>query len=466
MEGKFFSHRILCAVMALLMTVFVLVGATEQIFAEPSTTAAENTEENEFGPEGEISAEGVILVDSKSGIVLFEKNPHKRLFPASTTKIMTALVALEAVKKGEVSLDQKFILSQSAFDTLAPDGSSISLKVGETMTLDDLLKGLLIASGNDAAVVIAEGIGGSIEAYVERMNQKAKSLGLSDTHFVNPHGLHDENHYTTAYDLSVMTREAMKHEKFCSIVECAHIYLAPTEMNEKRYFINTNNLVSRYRVPDFFYEYATGVKTGSTTEAGSCLVSSAEKDGRTVISVVLKAKNPVASHVESKAILEHGLDDFSKRKLARLNDIFGEVHVKQAAGDTDHIILHAESNLEVLFPNEGKVEDVQKVYKIPDKITAPVEAGQVIGSVVFVYKGQDLGEVKLVSQDNIERSIFGPVESFFEWIWSYSYVRVIVWILVAIFGILLILMVIGFARAIKKSKRKNRRHSSYHPPKY
>lgn len=466
MKKRVYSHRAFCVAVALLLSLLVVMGSAVSVFAEPET--AEDTVETkkEAGPDIELSAESVILVDSKSGIMLFEKNPDKRMFPASTTKIMTAMVALEAVERGEVALEQKFVLSKEAFDTLAPDGSSIALKVGEEMTLDNLLKGLLIASGNDAAVTIAEGISGSIDAFVERMNQKAKELNLSDTHFVNPHGLHDEQHYTTARDLSVMTREAMKNETFCSIVECAHIYLDETEKTEQRYYINTNNLVSRYRYSHYFYDYATGVKTGSTTEAGSCLVSSAEKDGRSVISVVLKAADSSASHNESKAILEHGLNDFAPRKLAKMDDIFGEVRVDQAADDVDHVILYAESNAEVLFPKDGNAEEVERILDVPDELMAPIKSGQVIGKVSFVYKGQKLGEVNLVSRDNIERSIFGPIESFFEWVWSFTLVRAVVWIIGIVFGLFVVILIIGFVRAIKKSKRKTRRQSSYRPPKY
>lgn len=461
MKEHFFLHRIAYFAVAVLLMVVTLVGNGVCVFAEPDAG-----EGKVYGPEGEITAQAVILIDAKTGIVLFEKNPDRRMYPASTTKIMTAMVALEAVEKGEVSLDQEFELSQEAFNTLALDGSSIYLKVGEKMTLDNLLKGLLIASGNDTAVTIAEGIAGSIDGFVERMNKKASDLGLQNTHFVNPHGLHDENHYTTARELSIITKKAMENETFRSIVECAHIYLDPTEMTEQRYFINTNNLVSRYRYPQYYYEYATGVKTGFTSEAGACLVSSAEKDGRSVISVVMNAQDSSYSHNESRAILDYGLNNFAPRKLAKIHDLFGEVKVEQAADDMDHIILSAKNNLEVLFPIDGNIEDVEQIVEIPDEVTAPVYAGQVVGKVSFVYKGQKLGEVELVSRDNVDRSALGPVESFFEWIWSFTAVRVIIWILViALVGFLTILGV-GFARALKKSKRKNRRRSNYRPPRY
>lgn len=456
-----FTRKKICAVMALLVSLVIILSGLVSVSAEPAAG------DGVVGPEGEITAEAVILIDSKSGFVMFEKNPDKKMYPASTTKMMTALVALDAVKNGEVSLADKFVLSQEAFETLAPDGSSIYLKVGEAMTLDNLLKGLLIASGNDAAVTIAEGICGSIDEFVVRMNNKAAELGLENTHFVNPHGLHDENHYTTARELSVIAREAMKNETFREIVESAHIYLDETNMtDERRYYINTNNLVSRMRYPYYFYEYATGIKTGSTSEAGSCLVSSAEKDGLSVISVVLNSEDNSTSHYESIAILKHGLNDFEIRKFAKRDDIFGEVQVKQGADGIDHIILSAENNLEALFPQNGNPDEVQQMVEVPEFVTAPLSSGQVIGKVSFVYKEQVIGTVNLISTMEVERSFFGPVESFFEWLWSFTFVRIVIWVILGAIILFVLLLIIGFAKAVKKSKRKNRRHSNYRPPRY
>lgn len=458
MRGNLFlsTYKKLCITLALLMMFFAVSGSMA-VFAEPASSK---------GPEGAITAESVLLIDTKSGIVLFEKNPDKKMYPASTTKIMTSMVVLDAVEKGEVSLDDKFTMTQEIFDTLALDGSSIYLEVGESMSVDNLLKGLLIASGNDAAAVLAVGVAGSIDAFVERMNKKASELGLSKTHFVNPHGLHDTQHYTTARELSIMAREAMKIQAFRDIVEIAHIKLEPTNMKEERYFINTNNLVSRMRYPHYFYEYATGIKTGSTSEAGSCLVSSAEKDGISVICVLLNSEDNSTSHNESKAILEHGLEDFAPRKVAKRDDIFGEVTVDQAAGDSDYIILSAENNIEVLFPKDGNAEEIEQVVEIPDSVRAPIASGQAIGKVSFVYKGQTLGSVNLISTMEVERSFFGPVESFFEWLWSFTVIKVIIWLILAVAGGFVALLAIGFARALKKSKRKQRRSSSYRPPRY
>ncbi len=419
-----------------------------------------------LGVKPSVTAGAAILIDAQTGNVLFEKNAEKKMYPASTTKIMTALVALDAVKNQEISLSQPLTLSEGAYKTLDPDGSSIALKVGEAMTLEGLLQGLLIASGNDAAVTIAEGISGTTEQFVTKMNEKAKAIGLSNTHFVNPHGLHNEQHYTTAHDMAVLAQYAMKNDNFRSIVECAHIYLPATNMADKRYFINTNNLVSRMRYPYYYYEKATGIKTGSTDQAGYCLVSSAEDSGKSVIAVVFNAEDISVSHNESKAILEHGLSDFTLKTLAKRDDIFGEVKVKQAADGTDHILLSAKENLNALFPNGGDLEKIEVQCEIPEKIYAPINAGQVIGKAKFIYEGKEVGVVDLCSTVEIKRHFLGFISTFGEWLWSFKVVKFVVYTALALVVAFVALVIIGFSRAIKKSKRKKRRMNRYNPPRY
>ena len=413
-----------------------------------------------------LTARAAILIDASNGNVLFEKNAQKVMFPASTTKIMTAIVALDAIANEEISLQQPLALSQSAYDSLDIDGSSIALKVGEQMPLENLLQGLLIASGNDAAECIAEGIAGSAEAFVERMNKKAAELKLENTNFVNPHGLHNDNHYTTAADMAKIAREAMKYDTFRNIVDCAHIFLPETNMSEKRYFINTNNLVSRMRYPYYFYDKATGIKTGSTSEAGYCLVSSAEDSGKSVIAVIFNAEDISVSHNESKALLEYGLKSFSLKRLAQKDDILGEVKVKQSSDGTDHILLCAEKNYEVLLAKTDDESKVEVRLEIPEKVYAPIKAGQIIGKAIFTYEGNKIGEVNLISTVELDRHFLGFIASFGEWIWSFKAVRIVVYVAVGLAVGFVSLIVIGFVRALKKSKRKRRRRTNYSPPRY
>lgn len=420
-----------------------------------------------FAAAPSLNARSAILIDAKTGNVLFEKEATKKMYPASTTKIVTAMLALEKVAKGEISLDQPITYTETANATMDPDGSNIALKVGEQMILGDLLKGLLLASGNDAAAIIAEYIGGgSIDTFVASMNEKVKALGLEDTHFANPHGLHSEENYTTARDMAFIAREAMKNETFRSIVECAHIRLAATNMTEERYYINTNNLVSRMRYPYYFYDKATGIKTGSTSEAGYCLVSSAKDGAKEVIAVVFKSDDVSTSHNDSKNILEYGLTDFSSVRFAKVDDIYGEVKVKQSSDGTDHILLSAKDNLEILFPKNADSSQVEVVTDIPEKVYAPIKKGQEIGKVNFVYNSQVIGSIPLVATVDVKRHIFGFVMSFGEWLWSFRTVKIIVYTVLALIVSFIVLIVVGFTRALKKSKSKKRRRTNYRPPRY
>ena len=414
----------------------------------------------------DLNAKSAILIDAKTGNVLFEKNADKKMYPASTTKIMTAILALEKVAKGEISLEQPITYTKTAEATMEADGSNIALKVGEQMTLGDLIKGLLLASGNDAAAIIAEYIGGTIDDFVVLMNEKAKALGLKGTHFANPHGLHNEENYTTAADMAKIAREAMKNETFRSIVECAHIRLAATNISEERYYINTNNLVSRMRYPYYFYDKATGIKTGSTTEAGYCLVSSAKDGDKEVIAVVFKSDDISNSHTDSKNILQYGLTEFSSIRFAKVDDIYGEVRVKQSSDGTDHILLSAKDNLEILFPKNKDSSEVEVITDIPESVRAPISKGQEIGKVNFIYNSQVIGSVPLVATVDVKRHLLGFVMSFGEWLWGFRTVKIIVYTVLTLIVLFILLIVIGFYKALKKSKSKKRRRTNYHPPRY
>ena len=224
-----------------------------------------------------VSAEGAVLVDGSSGRVLYEKNSDKRLYPASTTKIMTALVTLETLDELGLGPDSKVIVPVEAAGV---EGSSLYLKAGEKLSLEDLLYGLMLQSGNDSAEAIAVCVGGTRETFVEKMNLKAEQLGCSGTHFVNPSGLFDENHYTTAGDLAIIAAEAMKREDFREIVGAQKWASEETD----RSFVNKNKTV-------FNYEGGNGVKIGFTKKSGRTLVASAEREGKELIAVVLRDGN-------------------------------------------------------------------------------------------------------------------------------------------------------------------------------
>ncbi len=413
-----------------------------------------------------VEAEAAVLIDAHSGNILFQKNAESKLFPASTTKVMTALLTIETIERGELSLDEVLTVSEGMFAELPTDGSKVGLQTDEEMDVDNLLKGLLIASGNDAALLLAERVGGTVEDFVEMMNARAAELGLKNTHYVNPHGLHNEEHYTTASDLAVVAQQAMKHPVFRDIVDIAHIYLDATNLNPQRYFINTNNLVSRFRYLEYYYDKATGIKTGATTEAGNCLVSSAKDGEAELICVVLKGASIRVSHSDSKKLLQYGFSNFKNAQLAKKNDLLGEVGVKQSADGSDYVSLSAGADVLSMLPKDAELSKVEYRVETPETVYAPVTAGQELGRAIFSYEGAEVGKVGLVAVKDIKRHPLGFLMSFGEWVWSFRVLRIVVYVLLGCLIGFIVLLIVGFVRAVRESKRKKRRSRSYNPPPY
>lgn len=407
--------------------------------------------------------ESAILIDGKTGAVLFEKNANNRMYPASTTKIATAMVALDAVAAGEIGLDDIVTTYREDIESLPADSSVLGLIDGEEMPLRDLLNGLLVASGNDAAAVIARYVSGSQEAFVERMNELLAKVGAENSHFENSHGLHSENHYTTASDMAKLAKYAMQNNEFRNFVSNAHIYLPVTNKSDRRYFINTNNLISRMKFTDYYYDKAIGIKTGSTEQAGHCLVAGAARGERELISVVFKAEDIPQSHTSSKALLEYGFTNFTSYRVAKLGDIISEVKIKYAAGGVDHIPLVSQTAIDVTLPKGANKEDIEISINIPDYVAAPVEIDQVIGSVSYTYNGKTLSTVALVSDATVPKHMFGFIMEGFDFIWSFMAVKIIVYAILAAALVLIIIFLTGLFRA---AGRRNNRSSSYRPPTY
>ncbi len=241
-----------------------------------------------------VEAAAALLVDDDYGEILYEQNAHERRYPASITKVMTALLTLEAVDRGELSLDQVVTPStEHLYQGIGSGGSTVDIKAGEQLTVLDLLYCVLLPSANEACDALAEAVSGSIDDFIVAMNVRADELGMEDTHYTNTHGYHDDNHYTTAWDIYLMCHEANQHETFRTITSSRSYELPATNMHEARTIYDTNALISSWQYgSSYLYEYATGIKTGSTPEAGYCLASSATKGNKHLIAVVLGAENP------------------------------------------------------------------------------------------------------------------------------------------------------------------------------
>lgn len=357
----------------------------------------------------DIAATAVYLGDPITGLPLYEKNAEERRFPASTTKIMTALVVLDNMK----DLSQKVTVTEADLASVPADGSKAGFVVGEEVSVLDLLYGLLLPSGNEAANTLARFVAGSEAAFVDKMNARALELGCTGTHFENAHGLHDENHYTTAHDLFRMTQEALKNETFAEIVNTAQKNLAPTNKASEHpngknlYLLTTNQLILSSGSP-YYYAYAKGVKTGHTSQAGYCLVASATKKKSTLISVVLGCERPKGaaqplSFTETRKLFEWGYENFSAKTLIERGAEIREVPVRLST-DTDKLMLVASDDLRATVANDSTLEDFEQQITVPDDVTAPITAGQKIGSLALIKDGITYGTVDLLALSDIALS--------------------------------------------------------------
>jgi len=376
--------------------------------------------ENVYEDEPEITAKAALLYSLDNDMVLYEKNSNEQLYPASITKIMTALLALEFCDPDDI-----VTVTKSALDAVPAQSSIAGLKAGEEMTVRDMLICLLVPSGNDTANVLAEHIGGTIGDFIDMMNERAEELGCKNTNFANAHGFHDENHYTTAYDVLLIVKEAMKYDLFNEITGSAQLSIPATNLEEERIFNSTNYLLSSHVTSKYLYDYAIGTKTGRTTPAGNCLVSAARKDGITLISVVLGAEtvptsnggSNIMSFVETKALFNWGFKNFSYRSIVKPTDAITEANVALAEAK-DYVVLNPKDRIEVYVHDDVKSDAFEIKYTVNEDITAPVEHKQKLGSL-RVYSGKEIvGETDLIAMNSVERSdilyFFDQMQKFFQ----------------------------------------------------
>ncbi len=414
--------------------------------------------------EPEFAARHVLLVDAAHDEVLLNHAGDERAYPASITKVMTALLVLEAIDRGELSLEQTITASSTFGHDLTPDGSTQNIKTGEQLTVYQLLQCLLIASANEAANILAEAVSGTTQDFVAQMNQRAKELGCTDTHFANTHGLHDEDHYTTAHDIYRFVRAAMEYDAFREIVSTANCYIDATNLSPQRHFFNTNGLLSNLKYAGYVYPYAIGVKTGSTDAAGLCLVAAAEKDGDYLISVVLGAQRTEGTtgsagfnqFSESKRLLEWGFEHFTRKTLLDPMLPLDEVEVTLSK-EAESVKVQPAGTLERTVPVDLDLDLIEKkVTLYADSVEAPVTQGQVMGTVTLSYNGTNYGTVDLIATNSVELSPLlyrlDRLEQFFSHTWAK--------LLVAAVLILLAVVVLRFTIFRKRRRYGGRRSYS------
>lgn len=356
----------------------------------------------------DINSKAAVLVDASDGHIVYGENSDTKQYPASITKLMTALLVVENLD----DLNEVVTAKESAFLGLSDAGSTVGIKPGEKMSVDNLLICLLVASANEAANILAERVSGSVSVFVELMNSRSAELGLSGTHFVNTNGLHDDNHYTTAEDIAKIAREVRKHMRLREICAMEKATIPATNLSEERFFFTTNSLISRYKEVGYKYSRANGLKTGSTTPAGLCLVATAEHNGTELISVVLGASRDAdgkkGHFIESKRLLEWGFSNFKRATLLFSSQPVCEVNV-ESAKDRDYVVARSSEDYSVLMPKDFDAGKVELITDAATTLEAPIKKGDEIGNVTVRYDGRDYATLPLVAADDVERSLIAYV---------------------------------------------------------
>nr|WP_326127496.1 D-alanyl-D-alanine carboxypeptidase family protein [uncultured Oscillibacter sp.] len=384
------------------LSVFLLAALTVSLWASPRASALEVPE---------IQCKAALLVDAHTGAVVYAKNEHQELYPASLTKIMTCLLTLEAIDKGKLDMNQAVTATASALEGLPSDGSTAGIQVGEIMTVEHLLYCMMVVSANEASQILAETISGSVAAFVGEMNARAQALGCKNTHFVNPHGIHDSQHYTSAWDMYLIAQEAMKHEQFMTICDTPTVVIPATNVSAARTLRTTNYLIGSWYTRGYLNGDAHGIKTGSTSQAGHCLVSTATRGTRSFISVAMAGdrvklednETRTYSFYDTNQLFNWAFDNFTYQTLLREDDMVLDVAV--SLSETDHVVVHPRGDVEVLLPGDIAPEDMERdVVLKADPVEAPVAAGDILGTMTLSYDGVEYAAVDLLALNDVEAS--------------------------------------------------------------
>lgn len=347
-----------------------------------------NSVPSSVGTDLNLECGGAVLIEQNSGRVLYDHNMHQKLRPASVTKIMSILLIMEAIDSGKLSYTDKIPCTETA---AAMGGSQIWLDVREELTVDEMLKAICVVSANDCTVAMAEYLAGSQEAFVEQMNAKAKKLGMNDTNFKNCHGIDEDGHETSAYDIALMSRELLT--KHPDITKYTTIWMDSLR-DGKSELVNTNKLIRNYKG-------ATGLKTGSTSIALYNLSASATRDNLSLIAVIMKAPTTKIRFAEAEKLLDYGFSNFQYSKFSNENDILKSISVQK--GVKDSIDIAYETSVGALV-KKGESKNVKQTINIPEIISAPINKGDIIGNIVYTIDGNEVAKVNIVANESVEKN--------------------------------------------------------------
>lgn len=339
---------------------------------------------------------GAILIEQKTGQVLYEHNMHEQLRPASVTKVMSILLIMEALDSGQIALTDKVPCTE---DAAGMGGSQIWLEVGEELTVDEMLKAICVVSANDCTVAMADYLCGSQEAFVDKMNQRAKELGMNDTTFKNCHGIDEDGHVTSAYDIALMSRELLNNHP--TILNYTTIWM-DTLRNGESELVNTNKLIRNYKG-------ATGLKTGSTSVALYNLSASATRDNMSLIAVIMKAPSTKVRFAEAQKLLDYGFSNYQYKDLATRGTVLKEADVNKGVNSKVNLVL--ESDVGLLL-KKGDDKNIEQTVNISENLTAPIYEGQKVGEVVYTLNGEEVGRSNVVAETTVEKKTFFSIASY------------------------------------------------------
>ena len=373
----------------LILTILLLAISLSYCYASDSKYTLNYIKENQKVLDNypNLGSKAVFIAEPNTGKIIYEKNAHEKMYPASTTKILTALVVLE-----NCDLNEKATVSQNAID-LVPDGyTNAKLKAGEELDVKTLLYCLLIPSANEAANVLAEHVGGDIDSFVTMCNNRAKELGCETLHFTSPNGIHDDDHYCSAYDLYLIAKECRKHDIFNEIVKTTEFTVSATNIysKEDRVLKSTNEMIRSDK--NYYNENCTGIKTGHTSQAGECFVGSSLKDGLELISVVMGGKEDNGNGMnerfyDTKQLYDFTYENYIAEDIANYGDVATTINVQKATSETASLDLIVESTISTIVPIDLSKENIQTSIILDEDIYAPIEQNQVLGSITYDVDG-------------------------------------------------------------------------------
>ncbi len=336
-----------------------------------------------------IDAKSCVLMEASTGELLYDENKDERLPIASVTKIMTMLLICEALDEGKIKLEDMVTVSERA---MSMGGSTMFLETGESLSVNDMLKGIAVASANDGCVAMAEFLEGSVESFVEKMNKKAKELGMENTNFVNTNGLDADNHYSSAEDVAKMSRALLSHEVIFN-----YTTIWTDSLRDGKFELaNTNKLVR-------FYDGATGLKTGSTSKALCCVSATAKREDMHLIAVVLGAPNSKTRFSSARALLDYGFSAFSVKKYTAENEEIEPVKISKGVKDVVELYIKDEISL---LSSRGEVVEAERKIEIKENLKAPVKKGDTVGEIVILKNGEEIGRSDVCAKETVDKKTF------------------------------------------------------------